>query len=181
MKAKPVHQKIHLLDRGKLVKIVGVSHASCILMPAEVAERQAKSAGFHLGRLGCPVEIRNEYSETDGPGSGVMLWAVFSDGDSVSPYRIGADSLGAKGKRAEDVGEEAAFRLIKQLESDAPIDENLADNLVPFLGLFGGEIKATCITPHTTTNIAVVEKFLGVRFHVDERLCRISVARGYMG
>ena len=164
--------KINLAERGNLAVVRGVSHASADLQKAEVAERQASSAKRALASLGCPVRIDVSYSDTLSTGSGICLWAAFenehSEIDTANPAILGSDSLGAKSKRAEDVGREAAEGLIKEIESGAPVDRYLADQLIPLMALSGGRIKASEITNHCITNIHVVEAFLGRVFEVDE-------------
>ncbi len=165
-------KKIDLLEQGYLIQVKGVSHASYDLQKAEVAERQAKAAKLILSKLNVPIQIRTEYANTDSTGSGITLWVIFSTDkeeiDFDNPIRIGADSLGEKGKRAEEVGKEAAERLIKEINYKAPVDKYLADNLIPFIALFGKQIKVSQITNHCLTNIYVVEQFLGKIFDVDK-------------
>jgi RNA 3'-terminal phosphate cyclase (GTP) len=179
--------RLDMIEQGNLMQIKGISHCSASLEPAKVAERQSLSAQSVLKRMKMEnkisddvnVNIRTEICETMSDGSGITLCAIFStrkdDIDSSNPIRIGADSLGEKGKRSEEVGKEAAERLIKEISYGAPVDEYLADNLMPFLGLFGGKIKVAKISDHTLTNIYVVEKFLDVKFEIDEENKIISV------
>lgn len=172
--AKEIEQmpEINLIEQGKLVMIKGISHASSDLAKAEVAERQAKAAKFELQKLGVPVKISIEYAETASTGSGISLFAVFENAkaevDQINPVKLGADALGERGKRAELVGEEAAKRLLLEINSKAGVDRHLADNLIPWMGLFGGEITASEISDHTKTNIYAVEKFLGKKFSVEK-------------
>lgn len=173
--------KIDLIEQGNLMQIKGISHASRSLEKAKVAERQVESAKSVLKTLGCPVNIRTEYCDTPSDGSGIALWAIFSknkdDIDSRNPIIIGSDSLGERGKKAEIVGKEAAERLINEMGYKAPVDEYMADNLVPLLGLFGGKIKVAKISNHSLTNIYVVEKFLDVKFNIDEKNRIVSAAQ----
>ena len=97
------------------------------------------------------------------------MWAV-SEGAI-----IGADALGERGKRAEIVGKQAGESLLKELKANAPVDRFLADQLIPYLGLIGGRYKATEISKHATTNIHVAEKFLDVKYKVDNEQKVISV------
>ncbi|MBN2454104.1 RNA 3'-terminal phosphate cyclase [Candidatus Woesearchaeota archaeon] len=170
--------KISLSSQNALAYVKGVSHASADLQKFEVAERQARSAKSLLELPN--VSIRSEYSESFSPGSGIVLWAVFSDNDEVSaenPVILGADALGEKGKRAEKVGAEAANRLLKQIGSKAPVDSYLADQLLPFMALTGkGSIAASEITDHARTNIYLIEKFLGKCFRFDEARRIISLS-----
>ncbi len=165
-------KKITLLNQGELLQIKGISHASHFLEKAEVAERQSRNAKVILGEKEVPIQIRSEYSETYCPGSGIVLWAKFSNPhgeiDEKDPIILGADSLGERGKPAEKVGGQAAESLIKEIDSKTPVDFHLADNLIPFLALFGGQIKTSQITQHTRTNIYTVEQFLGKCFEIDE-------------
>ncbi len=175
--------KISLVERGELAVIRGVSHASSDLQKAEVAERQASAARSALARFNCPVKIDAQYSDSLSTGSGICLWAVFANSkgevDNANPVILGADSLGERRKRAEDVGREAAVFLSREIDSGAPVDRFLADQLLPFMALSGGEIKVSEVTPHCLTNIYVIEKFLGNIFEVDLANKKISVFMPY--
>jgi len=174
IKSKHDKSELKLTDKYNLIQIKGVSHACIELETPNVAERQAKAASLILNRLDCPVNIRTEYSKSESIGSGITVWAIYSkdkeDIDFLNPIIIGADALGEKGKKSEDVGREAAEKLLGEIESDAAIDKNLADNLIPLLGLFGGKIKTSEITNHTKTNIYVVEKFLNTKFKIKNNI-----------
>ena len=167
--------KINLTEQHHLIQIKGISHASFDLQKANVTERQAKAAKFTLtNRYNCPVNIETSYSETLSTGSGITLWAIFSkDKDEIdfnNPIRLGSDSLGERGKKAETVGQEAANNLIKEIETKAPVDHYLADQILPFMALTGkSKIKTSEITNHCKTNIYVIEQFLGKTFEVDEK------------
>ena len=167
--------KINLTQQHNLIQIKGISHASFDLQKASVAERQAKTAELILkNKYNCPIQIEIEYSRTLSLGSGITLWAIFSKNkeeiDINNPIRLGADSLGERGKKAEIVGQEAAFNLIKEIESKAPIDKYLADQVLPFMALTSkSKIKTSKITSHCKTNIYVIEQFLGKTFEIDEK------------
>ncbi len=152
--------KLNLTEKSELICIKGVSHASMDLETAEVAMRQKKSAEITLNHK---PDITAEYCNTLSTGSGIVLWAVYNN------TILGADSLGKPGKKAENVGFEAAKSLQKEIEANKPIDKHLADNLIPFLGLFGGTITTTEITKHTLTNIYVTELFLNRKFEVNKK------------
>ncbi len=162
---------IVLVDRGELVQIKGVSHASRDLEHAQVAERQAKSAEVTLQKINCPIRISIEYHETPSTGSGITLWAIFAKNNEINsnnPIRLGADALGERGKRAEDVGIEAAHQMLKELHSTACVDRHLQDQLLPYMALApGSKILVSEITNHTHSNISAIEQFLGKRFKIE--------------
>ncbi len=173
--------KINLANQGRLLQVKGSSVASSDLQKGEVAERQAKAARMALAGLNVPVGISSSYSDSLSTGSVITLWAVFSDSDEVSqlnPVILGGSCLGERGKKAEDVGREAAFQLLNEISSKAPVDRHLADQLIPFLALAGGKIKVSEITPHCLASIYAVEKFLGKCFEVDKESRIISCQQG---
>ena len=163
VEAEPAEMKeINLLERGEVEKICGISIASNHLKNARVAERQKDAVIRALESLGKSIEIKAEYVDASCAGSGIVLWA--DCGNSV----LGADAIGELYLPAEKVGENAAKKLLKQIDSGACLDEWMADQVVPYLALAGGFVKVAEITPHTETNIWVVEQFLGKKFEVDK-------------
>ncbi|MBI2549782.1 RNA 3'-terminal phosphate cyclase [Candidatus Woesearchaeota archaeon] len=177
---------INMSERGKLLKISGVSHASVDLKAAEVAERQAGAAKLALSQelqrinSGCPISISTEYSNSLSTGSGITLAAYFAaagkDEPALrNPVILGGDALGERSKRAEVVGQEAASALVKEISSGACADHFLADQLMPFMALVGNsKILASEVTPHCLTNIYVVEKFLGRCFGIGKDAARAA-------
>ncbi len=170
-----------LLEQGTFVKVAGISHASSDLASVCVAERQVKAATVHLLKWKVPVEIISSYSHAASTGSGITLLAIFTgnsaDADNINPVRLGADVLGAQGKKAENVGEECSLKLNAAIASGVPVDKHCADQLIPLLGIVGGEIAVEEITTHTLTNIFVTEQFLDVKFTVNETLMVIGVKK----
>lgn len=170
-------QNVHPYDLGEqhhLIQIKGISHASKNLQKASVAERQSDSAAEILRQeYNVPIQITSHYQDTASTGSGITLWAIFSknrdDIDENNPVRLGSDSLGEQGKSSEIVGEEAAKRLVEQIESKSPVDKYLADQILPFMALAGNsEVKVSEITKHCRTNIYTIHQFMGDIFSIDQ-------------
>lgn len=166
---KPVKklQNICLESRGDVKVIKGVS--VCSNLPESVARRQKISAENILRRAGYETEIKEEVVRSHSAGSAAVLWAECNN--SV----IGADALGEIKKSAENVGKEAAEKMIIQLQNGFSLDLHAADQIIPYIALAEGESSITTseITEHVLTNIAICEKMLGVKFSVQEN--RISV------
>lgn len=148
---------LELSECGRLLRIEGVSLASHHLRQAKVAERQAAAARelLRVRNYHVPMEIEVRYAETRSPGSGIVLAAVFER--SI----LGGDALGERGKRAEEVGREAAQSLLEDLESGGTLDRYMSDQIIPFLGLFGGRFRCPRMTEHLQTNLKLVELLLG--------------------
>ncbi len=157
---------INLTERGDIVSIEGISHASDVLKKNSVAERQKKTArDLIFKELKMAANIHSQYNDSVCPGSALELWALCEN--SI----LGADGLGERGKRAEDVGKEAAEKLIEQIKSGATVDEYAEDQLIPYMALAAerghNSIRVPKLTQHTHTNVWVVEKFLPVKFEVE--------------
>jgi RNA 3'-terminal phosphate cyclase (GTP) len=163
---------VQLLEPGQIRKIRGRSHAADVLKQGKVVERQQEGAMASLKKLGVPCEIAAEYGQTASPGSGIDLWAV------AEHTVLGADALGARGKRAEEVGEEAAAALIRQISSGAALDEWMGDQILPFLAIAGGAstISIARITDHLRTNLWVINHFLPLETRIEEQKTRAIVA-----
>lgn len=163
---KPLKEprQIMLNDAGKVTHIKGISIASDILSSRKVSERQAEGAMTILkDKFNVPVEIKTEYTKTLSVGTEINLVA-YTENNCI----LWSDVRGEKGKSAEKVGEEAAQKLIKEIDSGAACDFHLADNLIPWLALLGGIIKTSLISLHAQTNIWVCELFLGKKFQVKD-------------
>lgn len=154
---------LNLIEQGKVIRIEGISHSHRELKKRNVSERQRDSALEILKkRFDCPIDILCEYSDSLSLGSGIVLWAK-TDKEAI----LGADAMGEREKPAEDIGSQAAEKLISQIDSNAPVDSHLADNLIIWLALAGGKIRVSNFSLHTQTNIWLVEKFLGKKFLIE--------------
>lgn len=159
---------IELIEKGEILSIDGISHASQSLKIKLVAERQAKTADIVIERnIPTNAKVKILYVNSDNPGSAVDLVA------KTENSFFGSEGLGEINKRAENVGKEAATKLVEYLKSGACLDEHAEDQILPYMALAAesGEsrIKVHSLTQHTRTNIWVIEKFLPVKFTIDEK------------
>jgi len=152
---------IDLTERGSLKNIMGISAVANL--PIAIAQRQRDRALAILRseKFGANIELVNAPSY--GQGTVVFIFAEYEKSFA------GFESLGAKGKMAEKVAEEACDDFIKFTHSDAAIDKHLADQLIPLMALAEGFSSFTTsnLSLHLLTNIKVAEKFLPVRFEVS--------------
>lgn len=140
------------LERGPL-RVTGLSAVAGL--DRGIARRQARRARFRLEKAGLEVAL-DEESWEGGPGSVLVLQA---EGAAVPAVFVG---LGARGKPAETVADEAVDELLAYAATPAPIDVHSGDQLLLPLALAEGpsEVAVTAITRHLTTNIAVIRRFL---------------------
>jgi RNA 3'-phosphate cyclase len=157
---------LNLTERGKLQKILVISGASESLENKKVAERQLAGVREVLGKLKLPTEEKVEYYKSQCPGSQICLAALFEK------TVMGTDNLGKLGKRAEDVGKEAALELLKEEKSQACLDKHSADQILPYLALASrkSQVAVSEVTNHCKTNIWVIEKFLEGKFEIKGNL-----------
>lgn len=146
---------LELVDRGELERFEICSKASEELERQNVADRQADELARKLknSSVSRPVRKDVEYVDTDSTGSSLVLKAVYTD--SIA----GFDTLGERGKRSEEVAKEVYQGFRRFHASEAAVDPYMADQLMVYLALIGGEVAVPEITPHVQTNLYVLEKF----------------------
>jgi RNA 3'-terminal phosphate cyclase (ATP) len=159
----PLFSPLNLSDRGKLVRLSGISAVSNL--PDSIAERQRKQALNILKSKRFSPEI--EFVQAPSVGQGTFFFVKAEFENSVA----GFDALGERGKRAEMVAQEACENFLDFMQSDAAIDPHLADQLIPYLALGEGEsiLSVSKITRHLLTNIWVVRQFLKTDISVEGR------------
>ena len=144
--------------RAELESVEGVSHA-CGL-PEHIVERQAEAARELLrDGLDATVDmgIEEVHIDEDAPSKGTAVTLVADAGT-----RLGGSALGERGKPAEEVGTEAAEELVSAVEAGADTDEYVADQLVPYVALAGGNYDPPRVTSHLETNVEITSEFAEV-------------------
>ncbi|MBL8798831.1 MAG: RNA 3'-terminal phosphate cyclase [Planctomycetia bacterium] len=144
---------LKLPGRGQLTKITGISAVAGL--PEDIARRQARRLEFRLRDAGLPVAIKHESWE-GGPGT-----VVTAELDTA-PAPTLFFGLGAKGKPAESVADEAADQVLHYLAAPGAVDAHSADQLVLPLALAEGpsQFSVAEVTQHLLTNIAVIRQFV---------------------
>ncbi len=162
---------IKLIEAGEVKKITGLSY-SCRL-PSHIVERMASTAERILRTRGYDVEIRREVLKPGDkacsldPGCGIILVAELESG-----ALLGSDNLGKLGVPAEKVAEDAVNDLLKQIDSGAPVDKHLGDQLVIWASLADGvsEYRVAELTSHTLTSIELCKILSGIKAEVSGKL-----------
>ncbi len=156
--------------RDDIKRIRGRAHA--VKLPRHVVRRIARSAVKILSERGLSVDIEEEWSENShlGPGAGIVLWT------ESSPI-IGSDDLGKRGKPSEEVGRNAALRLLEEIDTGMALDRHSGDMIIPYLAIASGRSRVgiSKLTLHAESNIWLVEQFLPVRFRVEGELGKPSI------
>jgi RNA 3'-terminal phosphate cyclase (ATP) len=144
---------LELLERGPLALVRG--RAVGANLPAHVPERMARRARALLAAAGLPSAVEPLSVEAACPGAGVFLAADYAG------WTAGFSALGARGKPAEAVAEEAVEALLGFHRSGATVDAHLADQLLLPCALAGAPSRflAERATGHLTTNAWTLERF----------------------
>jgi len=177
--------KINLLEQGKVEQIKGIINLSRELEEKNIAPRIRMSAADVLRPLQVPLNIRIEQVQSASVGGDFLLWAVCSQQGKVdfdNPVLLGSDALLEPGKRSEEIGKEAAQKLIAEINSGAAADYHLTDQLIMFMALLpGSEIRTSEVSKHALTNMYVVEKFLPAKFGVEGRKIKVMKNSSKLG
>ncbi|MCF6159668.1 MAG: RNA 3'-phosphate cyclase [wastewater metagenome] len=165
-KIHPGNQKnpLRIDDRGKLIHVRGVSMVGNLNIT--IAHRQRLQAQKRLSDYGISHEISVEEASAVGKGTMLLLLGRFEH--SQCCYF----SLGAPGKLAEIVADEACDEFFSFLETKGVIDEYLADQLIIPLALTRetSHFITPKITQHLLTNSEVVKLFLPVAITISGKL-----------
>ncbi len=139
-------------------------------LPARVGSLELHTLRRTLG-LG-HVHIRACAVESDGPGNVVLVVARHDHGHVV------ISSVGQRSVRAERVASSAATAYREFASCEVPVCEHLADQLlIPLALAGGGSFRTTRPTLHTTTNAALIERWLPVRFAIEQESERVWSVR----
>lgn len=154
LRMAPSRVSLSVTDRGRLEAARVVSTAAKALDDAEVATRQADAAIEGLRSAGIDVSeqiVRTVDSEC--PGSAVAVILEYEGGIA------GFDAVGERGKPAESVAEDAVGAALDHYAGTAPVDEHLADQLLPFLALEDGRVRIPRVTDHVATSLELFSAF----------------------
>ena len=156
---------LRIMERGNILQITGYSAVGNL--PLSIAERQKDAFVNKINR-----EIKNnkacliiELVEVPSIGQGTFVYLEARSEDSVA----GFTALGARGKKAEVVGEEAAEEFVKYYTTGAALDYHIADQIVLYLSLCSEESRFTTssITNHLLTNLWVINLFHGIQYSIE--------------
>ncbi len=150
---------LNLLERGEIKRLTGYS---CISnLPSEIAERQKESLLNLLKSFGPDITI----SQVPAKGKGTFVYLEVESENSIA----GFTSLGARGKRAEEVGMMAGMEFKKYYESGMALDRHMGDQIVLYLALSGERSAFTVeeITEHLVTNLWVMKRFHDFRYSIE--------------
>lgn len=147
-----------LEERGALVTRAAIADVANISI--DVAEREAETMTRLMSwppDAGAPRTI-----DADGHGNVARLELGFENLTEI------VTGFGARDRSAENVAADVIEEARAYLVAGAPVGPHLSDQLLLPLALAGaGAFVTTRPTAHTSTNIAVIEKFLPVEFHVE--------------
>ena len=144
-------------------------------LPQHIVERELKVVKLALQWPSSEMRV-GDATGARGPGNVVQVEIECEHATEV------ITAFGAKGIRAEHVAQAAAEEAKAYLESGAPVGVHLADQLlVPLALAGGGRYRAVApLTPHAMTQIALVEKLLGVKTKVvpvGDRVVQVEVGQ----
>jgi RNA 3'-terminal phosphate cyclase (ATP) len=158
--------------RGELEQFnIGIDFAQ---LPGHVHQRAGEKCKAMLEEHGrVAVETVDWTGRSPGPGVAVCATAAFSG--SV----LASSAVGERGLPSERLAAQACDELLADFMSGATADIHMADQLLLPMSLAppGSSFLAREVTAHARTNIAVIERFLGKRFEVENRGRLWRVAR----
>ncbi len=153
---------INIAERGRLKAVTGISAVSNL--PLSIAERQRDKGISILKKNGIEADIEIINAPSYGKGTFFFLLAEFENSAA------GFSSLGAIGKKTEDVAGEACKELLDFIETKGAIDPHLSDQLILYttMARMESDFTTSRITQHLLTNIWVIKQFMTAEIKVEE-------------
>jgi len=158
----PALRPLVLGPRGRLVRLEGVSAVGGL--PRSIADRQRNQSLARLDEEGLAAGIEVHEVPSAGKGTFLLLLSAYEGGG-----RACHDALGALGKRAEKVADEACDGLLAFLRTQGAVDAHAADQLLLPLALASGEssFPVPAVTSHLVTNAQVIQRFVAARVAIE--------------
>lgn len=161
---------LDLRTRGRVERVFGTA-VGCNL-PSHIPQRMANRATNLLAEhVEAPLDIRPLRTRSDSTGAGIFLAVEYTNG------RGGFGTIGRKGMPSEAVSERAVTDLLYFHESEAAVDQRLADQLIVPLALAEetSVFRTETITQHLRTNVDVVRAFIDRPINIDEQTAQITI------
>ncbi len=146
--------RLELAERGALVR--RCARAVVANLPYTIAQREVKTVASDLGWDENCLQAHT-LKDSIGPGNAL---SVILESENVTDVFTG---FGERGVAAEHVAHAAAAEARRYIESGVAVGEHLADQLLlPMAVGEGGVFTTLPLSPHATTNIDVIRKFVDV-------------------
>lgn len=160
---------LRLEARHELLAIEGISAVANLDL--SIAERQKRQALRRLSPI-CP-NLHIKITRLPSPGKGTLLFLLArfkpEPGASLqtSPQAC-YYALGERQKPAERVADQAVDALLEFLETDAVIDQYLADQILLPLSFASGasRFRTSRVTQHLLTNAEIIRIFTSTRIEI---------------
>ncbi len=162
-----------LEGRGALRRIRGLAATAGLPGDRGIGERMQKRALERLESEAlagvADIEIGNR---PGGPGAWLELTAEFDDPGRAdgAPLTATFVGLGARGKPAERVADEAVDEMLAMLGREGAVDPHTADQLLLPLAFADGRSSYTVteVTEHLRTNVGTIKAFLDREIRIEE-------------
>jgi RNA 3'-terminal phosphate cyclase (ATP) len=157
--------RLELVDRGEIT--ARRVHAIVARLPRHIAERECRTIAQQPGWDEALLTI-NEVKDSRGPGNAVMIEL---EAEHVTEVFT---AFGQLGVRAEDVAQDALLQAEEYLAANVPVGKNLADQLMlplgigAYLGSGGGVFRTMALSPHATTHMEILRRFLEIGIQIEQ-------------
>lgn len=161
--------KLNLLDRGTLQTTKAFAAVLNLSEEAQIAQRELATLNKRL-----KLDTQQQF-HLNGISQGNTVYVKVEHQHHIQLFT----ALGEMRKSAEQIANHLAEQVKQYLESNASVDEYLADQLLLPLALGqGGEFTAQCISEHTRTQATMIEKFINceIKFiELNQNLFQVTV------
>ena len=150
---------LSLLERGQHLSTDATAMSSNL--PHDITHREIQQLAQELDDD--TINYSEQNIRSRGPRNAVWIKTQY---ENICETFTG---FGQKGKPVQRVIHELVTEYRHYMATDAPVGPHLADQLLlPMVVAGGGEFVTSELTLHTTTNIAVIGKFMDIEIEIKE-------------
>jgi RNA 3'-terminal phosphate cyclase (ATP) len=162
-RARDKLRPVEIIERGALRRIRG--RAVAANLPAHIPQRMVGRACSLLAGAAPQVDLHAELVGAMGRGTGIFLTAEYEN------ITCGFSALGAIGKPAETVAEEAIGELLAHAQRAGALDRHMSDQALLPLAFAPAPSRYTCeaATEHLRTEAWVIAQFGVAEVGIEER------------
>ena len=156
--------RLELIDRGEILQ--RRVRAIVANLPRHIAERECETIAKKTNWKKSCFKVE-QAPASPGPGNVVMIQLKC---EHVNELFTG---FGQRGVRAEVVASRVLKEARQYIDSSVPVGRHLADQLMLPLAIGahqasgGGAFRTMALSPHSTTHLEILQRFLDVRIEVN--------------
>jgi RNA 3'-terminal phosphate cyclase (GTP) len=172
------NKEIDRATLGKPITLKGNIFTSRNFWKTTTPEKVTELAKISISGTEFNANVSSMSADSDSEGASFIFYGIYEDALIKDKFiRVGISEIAKNEDELIARIEQEASKFKSLIHQHIPADEYLTDQIIPFIGFFGGKIKTNQISEHTKSNIYLSELFLNKKYIIDEKNNIISCSK----